>query len=62
MFFEKSSRNIWWFKINHLSLHRFSALKKSGRLKVLRKSFLKKVIKKFGGLKIITYLCTAFPL
>jgi hypothetical protein len=35
---------------------------KGERLKVLRKDFLKKVQEIFGGLKIITYLCTAFPL
>jgi hypothetical protein len=29
-FFEKSSQKIWWLEINHLSLHRFSALKNGG--------------------------------
>ena len=29
-------------------------------VKFLRKSFLKKVIKKFGGLKNLPYLCTTF--
>ena len=40
------------------SLLKFKAM----RTKVLRKFFLKKVSKKFGGFKNLPYLCTTFPL
>ena len=60
---QKTFQNIWILKKLAISLHPLSPLKMASSAKpVLSKFFKKKVIKKFGGLKIMTYLCTAFPL
>ena len=58
---KKSSSKIWWFEKFVLPLQPLSLLNSETMQKVLRKSFLKKVSKKFGGLKNLPYLCTTFP-
>jgi len=60
-FLKKSFQKIWWFQKDALSLHPLSPLKRRRATKGLRKSFLKKVSRKFGGSKNLPYLCTTFP-
>ena len=45
-----------------LSLHPLSLLNGVNAAEVLRKIFLKKVTKKFGGFENMIYLCTRFSL
>ena len=61
---EKSLENIWIYEINAVTLHPLSRQKMllatAQEAEKVLKNFLKKVSKKFGGLKKMPYLCNRF--